>query len=144
MSRADMVAALDRLIALVEVSAEDFSDSPGIIRTDHPALIAAREALAAEQQRDMPDPDYAAAEHRAELFEPGPSGAELEDELRDRSENIAAAREAAFERGQDYYECTQNTDDRDEAAARYYDKAKLQRDFCDGWDAALQDDVRTV
>jgi D-serine dehydratase len=38
--------ALDRLVALVDVVAEDFSDSPGIIRADHAAVLNARAALA--------------------------------------------------------------------------------------------------
>jgi hypothetical protein len=59
--------------------------------------------------------------------------ADMEDELRERSENIANAREAAFERGMDYYAPEQNTNDRDEAAARYYVHPKLRADFCDGW-----------
>lgn len=40
----DLLEALDRLVALVDVSAQDFSDSAGIV--DHAAVLNARAALA--------------------------------------------------------------------------------------------------
>lgn len=42
----DLSEALDRLLALLEVSELDFPDSPGVIRADHPAVLNARAALA--------------------------------------------------------------------------------------------------
>jgi hypothetical protein len=61
------------------------------------------------------------------------------DLLDERSERISDARDAAFERGQDYYAEGQSENDRDEAAARYFDHTKLQADFCEGWNTAKQE-----
>lgn len=83
----------------------------------------------------MDDADeLAMAEQRREAFDPI-DPADMEDELRERSENIDNAREEAFERGQDDFEPAGN---RDEMAARYYTHPKLQRDYKDGWDTQAQ------
>jgi hypothetical protein len=90
-----------------------------------------------------PDPDYVQAERRAEVFQ-ADHPADMEDELRARSENISAARDAAFERGQEAYdmygEGRADPRARDVMAADYYDHPKLRADFCDGWETAKQED----
>jgi hypothetical protein len=65
---------------------------------------------------------------------------DMDDQLRERSENISAARDHAYDLGMDAY--TPDTSDgvRDALAAKYFTHPKLQSDFCDGWDAAKQDD----
>ena len=61
------------------------------------------------------------------------------DQLRERSENIGNALDAAYERGTDYFAEGQDQNDRDEAAARYFDHPKLQAAFCDGWNDVARD-----
>lgn len=78
----------------------------------------------------MADADeLAMAERRREAFDPI-DPRDMEDDLRERSENISNARDAAYERGQDAYEAD---GDRDSLAAQYFDHPKLRADFCDGW-----------
>jgi hypothetical protein len=89
------------------------------------------------------DPDYAAAEHRAELFR-ADDPADMEDELRERSERIDLVLDAAYERGADAYT---KDGDRDAEAERYYGHEgapmhpKIRAAFYDGWADAMRDDA---
>lgn len=65
----DLLEALDRLVALVNVSGEDFSDSPGIIRADHAAMINALAALAKAMPSELPG-----HERKAHWFDADRSG----------------------------------------------------------------------
>lgn len=78
------------------------------------------------------EPDSRLDEPRAHLVELA-DPADMEDDLRERSENISLAREDAYERGQDAYT---RDGDRDAMAAVYYDHPRLRTDFCDGWEDA--------
>jgi hypothetical protein len=107
-----------------------------------PANVEA--ALRAYFDAPMADADeLAAAERRHEAFDPI-DPRDMEDDLRERSENISNARDAAYERGQECFDMygPGRTDPRarDVMAADYYDHAKLRADFCDGWnDAATEE-----
>lgn len=57
---------------------------------------------------------------------------DMADQLRERSENIDNALDAAFERGADAYS---SDGDRD-AEAAHIDHPKLRKAFCEGWDEA--------
>lgn len=78
---------------------------------------------------------YSPAEPRAIPVDLGASGEDMADELRERSENIGNALDAAFDRGADAYI---RGGDRDDEAARYFDHPKLQAAFCEGWDEAAE------
>lgn len=60
--------------------------------------------------------------------------ADMEDELRERSESIDIARDAAFDRG--YEEYTPGGDRLAAAQSFYPEHVVLRRDFADGWDDA--------
>lgn len=78
---------------------------------------------------------------RGELYhEQELDDAEVNDLLvEERGENIAAARDAAFERGMDAYS---DLEDRDVLANMYYDHATLVGDFKSGWDTARLEEMR--
>lgn len=101
--------------------------------TDAIKLHASYEDLEA---RELP-PAEDLAEPRAnhpELFDAGENALALEE----RSEQIDATLDAAFERGQDAY-CS--GDDVDTEAARYFEHPRLQEAFREGWeDSASNDD----
>lgn len=70
-----------------------------------------------------------------EVFE-AQDPADLEDELRDRSEHVSDQRDAAYECGQDDY----YPDSDREVGALKWDSPRLQQDYRDGWDnAAIAD-----
>lgn len=60
--------------------------------------------------------------------------ADMEEELRERSEKIGAARDAAYERG---YEDADESLDRDACARAIGYPPRLEQDYKDGWDNAL-------
>lgn len=60
--------------------------------------------------------------------------ADMEDQLRERSENIDVALDAAYEKGHEEASLEQ---DRDACAAFWFEQPKLRVAFCDGWDNAL-------
>lgn len=64
--------------------------------------------------------------------------ADLEDELRERSENIIDARDNAYERGYEMATGPGDEIDRDQYAEALFDHPRLQTDFRDGWDTAVQ------
>jgi hypothetical protein len=66
--------------------------------------------------------------------------ADMEDELRERSENISAALDAAFERGQD---CYTPEGDLEATARAYYDHPKLRQAFGDGWSDAAREELQS-
>lgn len=59
--------------------------------------------------------------------------------LEERSENISAARDHAFDLGADAYSADGECD---ALAARYFDHPTLQADFKAGWDTAELDEKR--
>lgn len=120
-----------QVVATAFVDSQEYQSAMSVIlASDEEHRLAILEALRASLPRDS---DSRLDEPRAHLVEFGASGEDMEDDLRERSENINLAREDAYERGQDAYTADGN---RDAMAAQYYDHPKLRTDFCDGWEDA--------
>jgi len=136
--------SFDRLIAMVREEmrqgAPDFSWAIDGVAEGQELPANVEDALRA--YFDAPTMKDVVSELRARVVEFGPSGEDMEDDLRERAENIRAARDAAFERGQDCWDADPEPGfDRDSLAAKYYAHPKLVADFMAGWDAAALDEA---